>query len=74
MTHRHTKPDQFELFGPPMRTRPMQTPHWRSLPTGIRRKITSLMVQLLMAHEAGANAEPDRQIANPPQSGESGDV
>jgi len=74
MAHRHTKPDQFELFEPPMPVRSLQTPHWQSLPIGTRYEITGLMVRLLMAHEASPELAPGRQVADPPQSGESGDV
>jgi hypothetical protein len=74
MNHRHTKPNQFELFAQPESGCPLQTPHWESLPIRARQKITGLMARLLMEHEGDHAAEPGGEVADPLQSRESGDV
>ncbi len=74
MSHRHTKPDQFELFGPSERTCPLQTPLWQNLPHPTRHKITCLMTRLLMEHSTSRDTEPAEEARNLHHSGESDDV
>ena len=65
---------QFVLFDPPDRSRPLNTPQWRSLPPRTRRRAIVLMTRLFLEHcradagEAGAGASEARR------SQESGDV
>ena len=74
MSHHHTKPDQFELFGPPEGTCPLPTPQLQSLPIRTRHKITGLMARLLMEHGPNHEPAPEEEAGNLRHSGESDDV
>ena len=74
MNHRHTNPDQFDLFGQPESICPLQTPQWESLPMRTRHKITGLMARLLMEHNGSYEPGPGEEVADPLRSGEIGDV
>ena len=58
---------QLVLFDPPDRSRPPNTPQWRSLPPRTRRRATVLMTRLFLEHcrtdtgEAGAGASKARR-------------
>ncbi len=74
MHRRHTKPDQFELFGPPERMCLLQTPQWQNLPCQTRNAVTSLVVQLLMEHGHGERNESGGAVVDPLLSKENDDV
>ena len=58
---------QLVLFDPPDRSRPLNTPQWRSLPSRTRRRATVLMTRLFLEHcrtgvgEAGAGGSEARR-------------
>ena len=54
----HPKPVQPDLFGPPGGGQPPETPPWRSLPQGTRRRATVLVARMLLQHRASQSAEP----------------
>lgn len=74
MRRRHTRPDQFELFGPPQGSCPLQTPQWQNLPCRTRSEVTSLVARLLMEHGRRERNEPGGAVADPLPSKENGDV
>lgn len=49
MPRQHTT-YQFDLFSSPHDAEMAQTPQWRTLPSETRRKLTKLMVRLILDH------------------------
>jgi len=49
---------QFDLFSSPHDTEAAQAPPWQALPEETRRRLTKLMVRLILDHVGDARAEP----------------
>jgi hypothetical protein len=59
MRHHHSKPTQFELFGPSDMPKIKAIPDWRKLPFQTREVVTGLMARLLMEHAQEPAREED---------------